>query len=35
MMDFELLKIIVTIATGAALIFALLFHFWSLEDSDE
>jgi hypothetical protein len=35
MIDFEIAKIIVTITAGVALILALLYHYWTLEDDDE
>lgn len=35
MLDFDLIKIITTVAASMALLFALLYHYWSLEDDDE
>jgi hypothetical protein len=34
-MDFETIKILVYLGVGGALFFALLYHYWSLEEADE
>jgi hypothetical protein len=34
-MSFDVIKILVTISLGAALMFALIYHYFNLEEADE